>query len=128
MPLLIDVNLGAPIGFLADGRPVFSNANRPNPNFTQNLQLHSVANSTYYRGFAALSKRFSRSVQFTASYTLGWAFNENDSTGEGENLFNTTNAAGCSGAVVSTFNAAYFRRITSTFNSRQIQLGGRLRL
>jgi len=29
MPLLIDVNLGAPIGFLADGRPVFSNANRP---------------------------------------------------------------------------------------------------
>lgn len=50
---------------------------------------------------------------------------------EAENLFNTTNAScttgGCSGAVVSTFNATDFRRITSTFNSRQIQLGGRLR-
>jgi hypothetical protein len=51
--------------------------------------------------------------------------------GEAENLFNTANAScttgGCSGAPVSTFNAADFRRITSTFNSRQIQLGGRLR-
>jgi hypothetical protein len=249
MPLLLDVNLGAPTGFLADGRPVFSNANRPNTNFNQILQLFSVANSTYYGGFVSLNKRFSHSFQFTASYTLGWAFNENDSTGdtgssptdstnfrrdyglsssdqrhrfvfqgvwqpelnthgiadrivngfliapnvtvtssfpvtvvqsadlngdsvtndrplfrgrndtpgyglkevnlrisrtfalrehlrlevigEAENLFNTTNAScttgGCSGAVVSTFNAADFLRITSTFNSRQIQLGGRLR-
>jgi hypothetical protein len=50
---------------------------------------------------------------------------------EAENLFNTTNAScttgGCSGAVVSAFNAVDFRRITSTFNSRQIQMGGRLR-
>ena len=249
MPLLIDTNLGLPVSFLADGRPVFSNANRPNSNFAPILQLQSVANSTYYGGFLSLNKRFSHAVQFTASYTLGWAFNENDSTGdtgssptdstnfrhdyglsssdqrhrfvmqavwqpelkthtfadqivngflvapnvtvtssfpvtvvqgvdlngdsvnndrplfrgrndtpgyglkevnlrvsrtfrlrerlrlevigEAENLFNTTNAScttgGCSGAVVSTFNAADFLRITSTFNSRQIQLGGRLR-
>lgn len=249
LPLLIDVNLGAPVSYLADGRPVFSNSNRPNPNFAQILQLKSVANSTYYGGFLSLNKRFSRGFQFTASYTLGWAFNTNDSTGdtgsspsdstndrrdyglsssdqrhrfvfqgvwqpelrthtlvdrmvngfliapnvtatssfpvtvvqgtdlngdsvnndrplfrgrndtpgyglkevnlrisrtfglrerlrlevigEAENLFNTTNAGcttgGCSGAVVSTFNAPDFLRITSTFNSRQIQLGGRLR-
>jgi hypothetical protein len=25
---------------------------------------------------------YSRTVQFTASYTLGWAFNQNDSTGD----------------------------------------------
>src|SRR5215831_16729361 len=249
MPLLIDVNLGAPTGFLADGRPNFTNTVRPNPNFNQILQLASVANSTYYGGFVSLNKRFSHSFQFTASYTLGWAFNENDSTGdtgssptdstnfrrdyglsssdqrhrfvfqgvwqpelnthtfadrivngfliapnvtatssfpvtivqgtdlngdsvtndrplfrgrndtpgyglkevnlrisrtfalrerlrlevigEAENLFNTTNAScttgGCSGAVVGTFNAPDFLRITSTFNSRQVQLGGRLR-
>jgi hypothetical protein len=249
MPLLIDVNLGAPVSYLADGRPVFSNANRPNSNFNQILQLQSVANSTYYGGFVAINKRFAQSFQLTASYTLGWAFNQNDSTGdtgsspsdsthirtdyglsssdqrhrfvlqgvlqpairssgfagklvngfliapnvtltsgfpvsvtqgsdlngdsvnndrplfrgrndtpgygfkevnlrisrkfalnerlrleiigEAENLLNTTNAScstgGCSGAVVSTFNAPDFRRITSTFNSRQIQLGGRLR-
>jgi hypothetical protein len=198
VPLLIDIDL------------VFSNANRPNPNFSQILQLQSVVNSTYYGGFA-IRKRFSRSVHFTASYTLGRAFNQNDSTGdtgssptdftiirhdygtsssdqrhrlviqgvwqptvsslglaahaidgrmmtpnvtatsgfpvsrtfpmrerlrlevigEAEKLFNTTNAScttgGRSGALVSTFNAAEFRRITSTFNSRQIQLGGRLR-
>ncbi len=244
IPVLLDVNLGAPIGFLADGRPAFSNANRPNPNFNQVQQLSSVATSLYYGGFLAVSKRFSHGFQFTGSYTLGWAFNVNDSTGdtganvtdatnlrrdyghsssdqrhrfvlaavwqprtrnllldrwmiapnititsafpvnvsqgtdlngdgvnndrplfrgrndvtgygfkevnlrisrtlryrerysleligEAENLLNSLNAAcstaGCTGAVVNTFNAADFKRITSATDSRQIQLGGRIR-
>ncbi|HYZ84875.1 MAG TPA: TonB-dependent receptor, partial [Bryobacteraceae bacterium] len=51
---------------------------------------------------------------------------------EAENLLNSTNAAcgtatGCSGAVVSRFGAADFLRVTSALNSRQIQLGGRIR-
>jgi hypothetical protein len=244
IPVLLDVNLGVPVGFLADGRPMFSNANRLNPSFNQILQLSSIANSVYYGGFLALNKRFTRDFQFTASYTLGWAFNTNDSTGdtggnvtdstnlrrdyglsssdqrhrfvfagvwqphtrqllldgwmiapnvtvtspfpvnvvqgtdlnsdgvnndrplfrgrndvsgygfkevnlrisrsfrlherysveligEAENLLNTLNAAcstaGCTGAVVNTFNAADFKRITSATDSRQIQLGGRIR-
>ena len=250
LPLLLDVNLGAPIGVLADGRPLFSSANRPNPNFNQILQIHSVGNSTYYGGFVSVNKRFSHGLQFAASYTLGWAFNENDSTGdtgssvtdstnirrdyglsssdqrhrfvmqgvwqpglrtdtfadqivngfmiapnvtltssfpvtvvqgtdlngdsanndrplfrgrndtpgygfkevnlrvsrtfplwrenlkfefiaEAENLLNSTNAScstgGCSGSVVNRLGAPDFLRITSTFNSRQIQLGGRIR-
>jgi hypothetical protein len=198
----------------------------------------------YYGGFIAVNKRFSRDFQFTASYTLGWAFNTNDSTGdsgsnvtdstnlrrdygvsssdqrhrfvfegvwqprfknwlqndwmvapnvtvtsafpvtvvqgsdlngdainndrplfpgrndmpgygfkevnlrisrtfrlterfrleiiaEAENLLNSLNAActtaGCTGAVVNTFNAPDFKRITSATDSRQIQIGGRLR-
>lgn len=210
----------------------------------QILQLSSVANSLYYGGFLALNKRFSHNFQFTASYTLGWAFNMNDSTGdagsnvtdstnprrdyglsssdqrhrfvlqgvwqprsrnllldgwliapnatltssfpvnvvqgsdlnsdginndrplfrgrndtpgygfqevnlrlsrtfrykerygleligEAENLLNHTNpacsTAGCTGAVVNTFNAVDFRRITSATDSRQIQIGGRIR-
>lgn len=110
MPLLIDVNLGAPVGFLADGRPVFSNANRPNPNFTQILQLQSVANSTYYGGFAALGKRFSRSVQFTASYTLGWAFNQNDSTGDtGSSPADSTNVRGDYGTSSTSGTGSLFR-------------------
>jgi hypothetical protein len=244
IPVLLDVNLGAPVGFLADGRPAFSNANRPNPDFNQVQQLSSVANSVYYGGFVALNKRFTHDFQFTASYTFGWAFNANDSTGdagsnvsdstnlrrdyghsssdqrhrfvlagvwqprarkqlldgwmiapnvtltspfpvnvlqgsdlngdgvnndrplyrgrndvtgysfkevnlrisrtlryrerysleligEAENLFNSTNpacsTAGCTGAVVNTFNAADFKRITAATDSRQIQLGGRIR-
>src|SRR5262249_11939876 len=50
---------------------------------------------------------------------------------EAENLFNSTNAAcsagGCSSAVITRFDAADFRRITAAVNSRQIQLGGRIR-
>src|SRR5262249_32621496 len=71
IPVLYDTNLGAPIGHLADGRPTFTNANRPNANFNQILQLTSAANSVYYGGFIALNKRFSRDFQFSASYTLG---------------------------------------------------------
>jgi hypothetical protein len=50
---------------------------------------------------------------------------------EAENLLNSLNAActtaGCTGAVVNTFNAADFKRITSATDSRQIQIGGRVR-
>ena len=51
--------------------------------------------------------------------------------GEVENIFNSTNAActagGCGGAVITQYNSPIFGQITSAFNSRQIQLGGRLR-
>jgi len=50
---------------------------------------------------------------------------------EAENLFNSLNVAystaGCTGAVVNTYNAPDFKRITSATDSRQIQLGGRVR-
>jgi hypothetical protein len=244
IPVLLDVNLGTPVGYLPDGRPMFSNTNRPNTSFNQILQLSSVANSLYYGGFLSLNKRFSRDFQLSASYTLGWAFNSNDSTGdtganvtdstnlrrdygpsssdqrhrfvlagvwqphskntflndwmiapnvtltspfpvnvsqgsdlngdginndrplfrgrndvtgygfrevnlrisrafryrerysleligEAENLFNSLNAAcstaGCTGAVVNTYSAPDFKRITSATDSRQIQIGGRIR-
>lgn len=250
LPILIDTNLGTPSRFLADGRPVFTGSVRPNSNFNQIYQLQSIANSTYYGGFVSLAKRFSHDFQVSASYTLGWAFNVNDSTGdngssvtdstnvrrdygvsssdqrhrfvlqgvwqpafainrlansilngfliapnvtltsafpvtatqgadlngdgvnndrplfrgrndtpgygfkevnlrisrtfilwrdrlrletiaEAENLLNSTNAAcsaaGCTGAVINRFDAVDFRRITSVVNSRQVQLGARLR-
>jgi Carboxypeptidase regulatory-like domain/TonB dependent receptor len=244
IPLLIDTNLGAPAGFLADGRPRFTDAQRLDPRFKLILQLTPAGTSVYYGGFLQLTKRFSRDFQFTASYTLGYAFNSNDATGdsgvsvtdstniqrdwglsssdqrhrfvaqgvwqpharnilldgwmiapnltltssfpvnvtqgsdlngdgvnndrplyrgrndtpgygfkelnlrisrtiklnerfrleligEAENLFNTLNAAcstaGCTGAVVATFNAPDFKRITSATDSRQIQAGARFR-
>ena len=249
-PVLIDTNLGAPVSYLADGTPMFSNANRPNSSYNQIFELQSVSNSVYYGGFVSFNKRFSHQLQFSASYTLGYAFNENDAVGdngsnvihptnlhrdwgwsssdqrnrfvvqsvwqpvsrfnamtnrivngwtvapnftvtsafpvnvvqgsdlngdgvnndqplyrtrndvrgygfhelnlrvsrtfpiyaervrleiigEAENLLNTTNAAcsanGCTGAVVNTYNSPIFKQITSAFNSRQIQIGARLR-
>ncbi|MBV8731414.1 MAG: TonB-dependent receptor, partial [Acidobacteriia bacterium] len=91
-PVLIDTNLGAPVNYLADGRPQFSSSNRPNANFNQILALSSIANSVYYGGFVNVAKRFSRNFQLVGSYTLGWAFNENDSVGDsGSNVINPTN-------------------------------------
>ncbi len=90
-PVLIDTNLGVPIRTLADGRPVFSSSNRPNSSFNQIFQFEAAGNSVYYGSFLGLSKRFSQDFQLTASYTLGWAFNENDSVGDnGSNLINPT--------------------------------------
>jgi hypothetical protein len=80
------------VRYLADGRPIFSNTNRPNSSFNQIFQLSSVGNSVYYGGFASLAKRFSSDFQLAASYTLGWAFNENDSVGDnGSKVINSTN-------------------------------------
>ncbi len=248
-PLLIDTNLGAIAGTLSDGRPIYAGP-RPNPSFNRIFALESVGNSVYYGGFVGVTKRFTNNFQFTASYTLGWGFNDNDASGdngsnvtdsgnfhrdwgfsssdqrhrfvlqgiwqprvrlggisgaildgwtiapdatvtsafpftatsgtdlnkdgvvndyplfgsrnryrgpgfhelnlrlsrtfplykerlslefigEAENLLNSTNAAcsagGCGGAVITQFGAANFGQITSAFNSRQIQIGGRLR-
>jgi hypothetical protein len=81
-------------------------------------------NDTPGYGLKEVNLRISRTFSFRERLRL-------EVIGEAENLFNTTNTScttgGCSGAVVSTFNAPDLLRITSTFNSRQIQLGGRLR-
>ena len=68
--------------------------------------------------------RISRMVRLNERFGL-------EIIGEAENLLNSLNAActtgGCTGAVVATVTATDFKRITSATDSRQIQLGGRLR-
>ncbi len=91
-PVLIDTNLGTPTSYLADGRPVFSSANRPNTSYNQIFSLRSISNSTYYGGFVQVNQRFTHSFQFVTSYTLGWALNNNDSVGDsGSNVTDSTN-------------------------------------
>ena len=91
-PVLIDTNLGNPLRTLADGRPVFSSSNRPNARFNQIFEFRSIGNSVYYGGFLNVAKRFSHEFQIVGSYTLGWAFNQNDSVGDnGSNVINPTN-------------------------------------
>jgi len=91
IPVLIDVNLGAPVGILADGRPLFSSPTGSTPasiKFCSCLRSRILSITV---GFWSSVKRFSKSFQFTASYTLGWAFNANDSTGDsGSNVTDST--------------------------------------
>ena len=75
------------------GRPAwFSSANRPNPVYNQIFALSSRWEFGLLRRVLRVNKRFSRRFQFTASYTLGYAFNDNDSVGDnGSNVVNPTN-------------------------------------
>jgi len=90
-PVLFDVNLGPVNGTLADGRPTFSST-RPNTAFGPVYSVSAEGSDTYYGGFIQLKKRLSNSLQFDASYTVGWALNNNDSVGDsGNNVTNSTN-------------------------------------
>jgi hypothetical protein len=81
-------------------------------------------NDTAGYGFKEVNLRISRTFRFYERYSL-------ELIGEAENLLNSTNAActtaGCTGAVVNTFNAPDFKRITFATDSRQIQLGAKFR-
>ncbi len=90
-PVLFDTNLGSINGTLADGRPTFSST-RPNTAFGPVYAISSEGSDTYYGGFVQIKKRLSHAVQFDASYTVGWALNNNDSVGDsGNNVTNSTN-------------------------------------
>jgi len=82
LPLLRDVNLGTPKSFLADGRPLYTGVPRRDTRFNQINDLESVGNSVYSGGFIAVTKRFGRGLQFSASYTYGVAINNTDGTGD----------------------------------------------
>ncbi len=88
------------------------------------LPLFGTRNSVKGYGFQEVNVRLSRTFRLTERFRVEFI-------GEAENLLNSTNAAcnagGCGGAVVTQYNAVNFKQITTAFNSRQIQLGGRIR-
>lgn len=81
-------------------------------------------NDTPGYGFQEVNLRVSRTFELRERLSL-------EIIAEAENLFNSLNVActtgGCTGAVVNNANAADFRRITVATDSRQIQLGARIR-
>lgn len=69
-----NINLGAPVSYLADGRPVFGGAaTRVNPNFAQINLIESGGNSNYNAMFVNISKRFSKGLEFGVAYTFSHA-------------------------------------------------------
>jgi hypothetical protein len=77
-----NINLGAPAGYLADGRPVFGGASsRVNPQFNQINLIQSGANTNYNGLFVNIQKRLSAGLQFAFTYT--WSHALSDNIGEG---------------------------------------------
>ncbi len=77
IPVYRNINPINPVGFLADGRGVFSPtispATRLDPRFNIIQMVESVGNSNYDALTLQLTKRFSRGLQFSANYTLSKA-------------------------------------------------------
>jgi hypothetical protein len=74
IPVYRNINRINPVGFLADGRPIFSNtvnaSTRLDPRFNNILMAESVGNSRYNAFILQLNKRFAKGYQFSANYTL----------------------------------------------------------
>lgn len=75
-----DVNLGAPTGTLADGRPVYGGA-RPNPQFTEIDQLSSGSNSNYRALDITVNKRTRNGFEFGTTYSYSRALGTSDQIG-----------------------------------------------
>lgn len=74
IPIYRNINRINPTSFLADGRPIFSNAvnstTRLDPRFNNILMAESVGISEYNAFTLQFNKRFSQGYQFSANYTL----------------------------------------------------------
>jgi Carboxypeptidase regulatory-like domain/TonB dependent receptor-like, beta-barrel len=70
LPVVTDVNLGAPLRTLADGRPVFGVA-RVNPAFNRIFEVQSIGDSTFKGLTLQASKRLAQGLTFNIQYVTG---------------------------------------------------------
>lgn len=81
-PYSRDINLSAPASFLADGRPVYrGSAGRPDARFRSINLLESGANNNYNGLDLTLTKRFSRGLQLSSTWSWSHAIAEGDLEG-----------------------------------------------
>jgi hypothetical protein len=85
-----NINLGTPVSYLADGRPVFGGASlRPNQSFNQINLIQAGANTNYNALFVNIQKRLSAGFLFQGTYT--WSHALSDNLGEGGSISDPTN-------------------------------------
>jgi hypothetical protein len=85
-----DINLSAPTGTLADGRPVYrGSAGRPDTRFRQINLIESGGVGNYNALDVTLRKRFSKSIMLSASYS--WSHALADSELDGSTLMDPSN-------------------------------------
>jgi hypothetical protein len=70
LPVVTDVNLGAPIRTLADGRPVYG-ASRVDPRFNRIFEVQSIGDSTFKGLTLQASKRLAAGLTFNVQYVTG---------------------------------------------------------
>lgn len=86
-PYARDINLSAPVRFLADGRPVYQgSAGRPDARFRRIMLIESGSNSNYNALDVTIRKRFAQGLQF--STTWSWSHALSDSNMQGGALMN----------------------------------------
>jgi hypothetical protein len=81
-PAAEDINTGAPVRFLSDGRPVYAgSAGRPDPRFRRILLIDTGSNSSYNALDVTVRKRFSAGLQFSATWSWSHALSDSDLQG-----------------------------------------------
>ena len=75
-----NINLGAPVSYLADGRPVYGGP-RPNPAFNQINLIESGGNTNYNAMFVNLKKNLSQGLLVNVTWT--WSHSLANTLGEG---------------------------------------------
>ncbi len=81
-PYSRDVNLSAPVSFLADGRPVYrGTAGRPDPRFRAINLLESGANNNYHGLDFTITKRFKAGLQLSTTWSWSHAIADGDLEG-----------------------------------------------
>ncbi len=69
-PYSRDINLSAPVGRLADGRPIYQGtAGRPDPRFRAINLIESGANNSYNAFDFTITKRFSQGLQLSTTWS-----------------------------------------------------------
>jgi hypothetical protein len=77
-----DINVGSPVRFLADGRPVYGgSAGRPDPRFRRILLIETGSNSDYNALDVTVRKRFSRGLQLSSTWSWSHALSDSDLQG-----------------------------------------------
>lgn len=77
-----DINLGAPVRFLADGRPVFRGSQgRPDSRFAAIQLIEPGGTSSYYGLDITVRQRLRRGVQFSGTWSWSHAIGDSELTG-----------------------------------------------
>ncbi|MFN7919683.1 MAG: carboxypeptidase regulatory-like domain-containing protein [Bryobacteraceae bacterium] len=81
-PYARDINIGNPVRFLADGRPVYGgSAGRPDARFRRILLIDTGSNSSYNALDLTIRKRFSSGFQLSTTWSWSHALSDSDMQG-----------------------------------------------
>lgn len=81
-----DYNLPAPVTRISDGRPIYTRANRPLPQYGQ-ITLRESSARSMYRGMTMSTRYVAKRIQFNAQYTVAGAYSDDDNERDATTIF-----------------------------------------